>query len=114
MLHTQPHIHTDRTQLPYIHTQPDHRGDVSDDVWKLSDEETSRLELAAEESFAALEVDVTTRKRGSRKEKDSEKEELEKVRDESETEKVDEEVSDGVVQNAKKKKKKKKTKRRDF
>ena len=73
-------------------------------MWQLSDEETSRLELAAEESFAALELDVTKCKRGSRKEKDSEKEEPEKVREETETEKVDEEVSDEeVVENAKKK-----------
>ena len=85
--------------LPALARRTRHSGSAKS-LWKLSDEETSRLELAAEESFAALEVDVTTRKRGSRKEKDSEKEELEKVRDESETEKVDEEVSDGVVQKA--------------
>ena len=55
---------------------------------QFSDEETSRLELAADESFAALELDVTKSKRGPRKENDSEK-----VREEPETEKVDEEVS---------------------
>ena len=79
--------------LPALARGTRHSGSAKS-LWQLSGEETSRLELAAEESFAALERDVTKRKRGSRKEKDSEKEEPEKVREEPETEKVDEEVSD--------------------
>jgi len=98
--------------LPALARRTRHSGSAKS-LWQLSDEETSRLELAAEESFAALELDVTKRKRGSRKEKDSEKEEPEKVREEPETEQVDEEVSDEeVVENAKKKKNKKKKKKK--
>ncbi len=79
----------------------------------MSAEETSRLDLAAEESFVALELDVTKRKRGDRKEKDNEKEGPEKVHEEPEIEKVREEMSGeevvGVpVESAKKTKKKKK------
>ena len=59
--------------LPALARRTRHSGSAKS-LWQLSDEETSRLELAAEESFAALELDVTKRKRGSRKENDSEKE----------------------------------------
>ena len=52
--------------LPALARRTRHSGSAKS-LWQLSDEETSRLELAAEESFAALELDVTKRKRGQGK-----------------------------------------------
>ena len=78
----------------------------STSLLQLSVEETSRLELAAEESFVALELEVTGRKRGrSRKEPEDVQEE--KVI-ESKVIESDEEVVEKPKKKAKQKQKKSK------